>query len=95
MNIIRAFGRAWHDGLKLKHIGIEGQVININGLLNEREQRVVINGSLSEWTKIEAVAPQGSILGTLLFLVYINDIIDVVSSDIRIFTEDTFIFRIT
>ena len=97
LDISRAFDRVWHDGLifKLKEIGIEGEYINIiKGFLTDRKQRVVIDGKKSEWTSIESGVPQGSILGPLLFLVYINDLIDSVESDIRIFADDTFIFRI-
>ena len=97
LDISRAFDRVWHDGLlyKLKRIGIEGEIINIlSSFLSSREQRVVIDGKCSDWAKIEAGVPQGSILGPLLFLIYINDITEVVTSDLRIFADDTFIFRI-
>ena len=97
LDISRAFDRVWHEGLifKLKRIGIEDEAINIlSSFLADRKQRVVIDGTSSEWTGIEAGVPQGSILGLILFLVYINDLIDVVESDIRIFADDTFIFRL-
>ena len=57
-------------------------------------QRVTIDGKCSEWLEMGAGVPQGSILGPILFLVYINDITEVVASDIRIFADDTFIFRV-
>ena len=97
LDISRAFDRVWHEGLifKLKEIGIEGEYIKIvKDFLADRKQRVVIDGKKSDWTSIESGVPQGSILGPLLFLVYINDLIDSVESDIRIFADDTFIFRI-
>ena len=97
LDISRAFDRVWHKGLlfKLKRIGIEDEVINIlSSFLADRKQRVVIDGTSSEWTSIESGVPQGSILGPILFLVYINDLVDVVESDIRIFADDTFIFRV-
>ena len=96
MDISRAFDRIWHEGLifKLKQIGIQGEALNIiKNFLSDREQRVTIDGQSSDWTQISAGVPQGSILGPLLFLVFINDITEVVSSDIRIFADDTFIFR--
>ena len=97
LDISRAFDRVWHDGLifKLKQNGIEGGVLSIlSNFLAERKQRVIIDGKFSNWADIEAGVPQGSILGPLLFLVYINDLIDEVDSEIRIFADDTFIFRI-
>jgi len=96
LDISRAFDRVWHPGIlfKLKQIGIEGQALSIiEDFLKNREQRVVIDGQFSEWAPIAAGVPQGSILGPLLFLVYINDLTEVVSSDIRIFADDTFIYR--
>ena len=96
LDISRAFDRVWHDGLlhKLKQFGIHGEVLNIiKSFLSDREQRVVIDGICSGWADVEAGVPQGSILGPLLFLIYINDITEVVTSDLRIFADDTFIFR--
>ena len=66
----------------------------IQSFLSDRKQRVTIDGKYSEWTNIDAGVPQGSLLGPILFLVFINDIVDVVESDIRIFADDTFIYRI-
>ena len=97
MDISRAFDRVWHEGLifKLRQIGIEGSAIKIiQSFLENREQRVAIDGFSSDWGQISAGVPQGSILGPLLFLIYINDITEIVSSDIRLFADDTFIFRI-
>ena len=70
-------------------------MINIlASVLEYREQRVAMDGVCSQWAGISAGVPQGSILGPILFLVYIYDLTEVVSSDIRIFADDTFIFRV-
>ena len=65
----------------------------LTSFLLDREQGVTINGQTSEWVDIEAGVPQGSILGPLLFLVYINDLA-MTKSEIRIFADDTFIFHV-
>ena len=80
---------------KLKRIGIGGDRINIlTSFMANRKQRVTKDGVCSEGADVQAGVPQGSILGPILFLVYINDLFDVVTSDIRIFADDTFIFRV-
>ena len=65
----------------------------LRSFLSNRSQRVALNGSLSDWLKIEAGVPQGSVLGPLLFLIYINDLSETINSEIRIFADDTFIFQ--
>ena len=87
-----AFDRVWHCGLlhKLKSKGITGKLYDwFNSYLSDRFQRVVIKGQFSEWIKILAGVPQGSILGPLLFLIYIDDIVHDIESDIFLFADDT------
>ena len=62
--------------------------------LSFRKQRVVLNGQVSQWTSIEAGMPQGSIVGPLLFLIYINDFSDDMSTNAKLFAEDTSLFSV-
>ena len=62
--------------------------------LSNRKQRVVINGHCSEWQHIKAGVPQGSILGPLLFIVFINDIVKDIDSSIKLFADDTSLYII-
>ena len=91
-----AFDRVWHDGLlfKLKSLGVSGSLLAwFKDYLSRRMQRVVIGGSSSEWIYIKAGVPQGSILGPLLFLIYIEDIIDNINSEILLFADDTCLLK--
>ena len=97
LDISKAFDKVWHKGLlfKLEQNGIRGSLLRlIQDFLSNRFQRTVINGKSSSWSPIEAGVPQGSVLGPLLFLVYINDLIDGMKSDARIFADDTSLFVI-
>lgn len=94
-DISKAFDKVWHEGLifKLQQFGIGGNLLNwFQDYLNERKQKVVINNVSSSVIGINAGVPQGSVLGPLMFLIYINDITSVVSSPIRLFADDTTIF---
>ena len=96
-DISKAFDRVWHKGLlrKLKSVGIRGHLLGwIESYLSNRRQRVVINGCTSEWQNIYAGVPQGSILGPLLFIIYINDIVSDISSCIKLFADDTSLYLI-
>ena len=68
-------------------------VIHCSYLLN-RKQRVHIPGGSSHWFPTEAGVPQGSILGPLLFLIYINDIVTNIKSTVRLFADDTSLYLI-
>ncbi|MEW8545561.1 MAG: reverse transcriptase family protein [Candidatus Thiodiazotropha sp.] len=96
-DISKAFDRVWHKGLlhKLSSVGISGNLLKwFSSYLSNRRQRVVLNGTCSEWTYVKAGVPQGSILGPLLFLVYINDIVNEIHSNIRLFADDTSLYII-
>ena len=95
LDISKAFDRVWHRGLlhKLHYIGISGDLLKwFENYLSNREQKVVINGKASSYLKIPAGVPQGSILGPLLFLVYINDIVLELNCCIRLFADDTSLY---
>ena len=97
LDISKAFDRVWHEGLlyKLKSYGISGPLlILIKSFLTNRFQRVVLNGQTSNWKNIIAGVPQGSILGPLFFLIFINDIPKGIQSNLKIFADDTSIFSV-
>ena len=78
-DISKGFDKVWHEGLlyKLESLGILGKVLNLFcSFLNDRHQRVVLSGQLSDCAPILAGVSQGSILGTLLFLIYIIDLLE-------------------
>ncbi len=96
-DISKAFDRVWHRGLlyKLSSMGIQGSLLEwFSSYLSTRRQRVVYSNSSSQWTSINAGVPQGSILGPLLFLIYINDIVNNIHSNIRLFADDTSLYII-
>ena len=97
LDISKAFDKVWHDGLifKLESYGITGPLLGlINSYLANHYQHVVLNGKSSKWSPIGAGVPQGSVLGPLLFLVYINNLVDNISSDAKLFADDTSLFTI-
>ena len=88
-DISKAFNRVWQEGLlyKLSSVRISESLLQwFTDYLNNRNQCVVLPGSATSWTSIKACVPQGSILGPLLFLIYINDIVENTHSSIRLFT---------
>ena len=92
----KAFDTVPHQRLlrKLKAYGITGEVLEwVRDFLSGRRQRVVVNGKLSSWADILSGIPQGSVLGPILFVIFINDLPDVVSSTAKIFADDTKLFR--
>ena len=97
LDISKAFDRVWHEGLlfKLRQNGISGELITlIKDFLSCRKQRVVLNGQHSSWADVKAGVPQGSILGPLLFLIYINDLPNGLNSNAKLFADDTSLFSV-
>ena len=98
LDISKAFDKVWHPGLmfKLKQLGITGNLYSwINSYLSNRSQKVVIGGKTSTSLPTHAGVPQGSILGPLLFLVFINDMSSHIELECHQFADDTTFIYIT
>ena len=97
LDISKAFDKVWQDGIifKLTQIGISGNLLKLlRDFLGERRKRVVLNGQASTWTNVTAGAPQGSILGPLLFLIYINYLSEGPSTNAKLYADDAFLFSV-
>ena len=97
LDISKTFDKVWHKGLlyKLKCMGILQEIHKLlENYLSSRFQRVVLNGETSSWRPILAGVPEGSILGPLLFLIYINDLPNQLKSNAKLFADDTSLFTI-
>ena len=95
LDISKAFDKVWHKGLifKLKSYGVDGSLLKLmENYLTGRQQRVVLNGQNYSWKNVLAGVPQGSVLGHLLFLIYINDLPNGIESICKIFADDTLLF---
>ena len=74
---------------------MSGDIINIlRDFLRNRTQRLVMNGQCSSWTELSAGIPQGSILGPLLFLIYISNLSGGLKSECKLFADDTSRFSV-
>ena len=96
LDFSKAFDRVPHERLlrKLDHIGVRGVLLDwIRDFLSRRTQRVVLEGEGSYTSNVTSGVPQGTVLGPLLFLVFINDMPNVVSSNIRLFADDALVYR--
>ena len=90
LDIAGAFDRVWHAALveRLRAVGVSGALLELlRDYLHEREMQVVHNGQQSSPQRIQAGVPQGSVLGPLLWNIYINDLLDLVPSA-RAYADD-------
>ena len=97
LDISKAFDKVWHEGLiyKCRVMGIDGNLLSlITSFLSNRFQRTTLNGQCSDWRPVLAGVPQGSILGPLFFIIYINDLTDGLLSKAKLFADDTSLFSI-
>ena len=96
MDFQKAFDQVPHMRLieKVKSHGIHGCILNwIQDFLNGRSQQVIVNGCTSSWAPVTSGIPQGSVLGPILFVLYVNDIPNCTSSDTYLFADDTKVLR--
>ena len=97
LDISKAFDKVLYDGLiyKFKRNNINSDLLRlIESFLSDRYQRVVLNGQTSNWKKVKAGVPQGSILGPLFFLIYINDLPSELRCSAKLFADDTSLFSV-
>ena len=90
-DLSKAFDRVWHKGLlfKLQTYGVTGNLLEwFKSYLSDRKQKVMYKNLLSSSKTINAGVPQGSVLGPLLFLIYVNDVSDKMLSMCRLFADD-------
>lgn len=97
MDFAKAFDKVPHQRLlyKLQFYGIKNQTLNwIKAFLSDRTQTVVINGTSSNTVPVTSGVPQGTVLGPILFLIYINDLPEYLShSKLRLFADDSITYR--
>lgn len=96
MDFSKAFDMVPHQRLlaKIDHLGIRGNTKSwIKGFLTNRQQKVIIDGQSSTSSSVISGVPQGTVLGPLLFLAYINDLPNCVISYVRLFADDLILYR--
>ena len=98
LDFSKAFDKVNHHSLlvKLKHYGIRGEILSwIEDFLNKRSQKVLLEGAFSSTSTVLSGVPQGTVLGPLLFLIYINDLPNYVSpgTQVKLFADDSAVYR--
>ena len=90
-----SIGMAWPLLLKLKQNGVSGNLLGlIESLLSDRVQRVTLKVKNSDWERTRVGVPQESILGLLVFLIFINDLTTDIISNVKLFVDDVSLFSI-
>ena len=95
-DFMKAFDRVPHKHLlvKMRSYGISEEICKwVELFLSNRLQKVVINGKFSEWEEVISGVPQGSVLGPVLFLLFINDLPSEVLSELLLYADDSKIYR--
>ena len=96
LDIQEAFDSVPHKRLikKIKCLGIDGNIYKwIKDFLTNRKQRVTLNGKSSKWSSVTSGVPQGSVLGPVLFILYINDLPERVKSHCVLFADDAKLYK--
>jgi hypothetical protein len=96
LDFSKEFDKVPHERLlqKMQYYGIEDKVCTwVRSFLTGRQQRVIIDGSPSSYLPVTSGVPQGTVLGPILFLLFINDISDNISSTTRLFADDCLLYR--
>ena len=95
LDVSAAFDKCWHSGLlaKLEQVKVEESCLDLfKSYLSNRKQFVVVDGSKSDIKDVQAGVPQGSRLGPLLWILFVNDIIEDLETEVLLFADDTCLF---
>ena len=95
LDFSKAFDKVSHEKLllKLHHWGVRRQILHwIKAFLSNRSQTVVLESKKSSQVTVTSGVPQGSVLGPILFLVFINDLPENIKSKVRLFADDTTVY---
>jgi hypothetical protein len=95
LDFAKAFDKVAHQRLisKMEGYGVNNEILKwTECFLTDRKQKVVINGEESSWADVLSGVPQGSVIGPLLFVIYINDLPEEVHTTVKIFADDTKLF---
>ena len=95
LDFAKAFDTVPHERLlrKLSGLGVHGKILTrIRSFLSGRTQRVIVDGEESEWKDVVSGIPQGSVLGPMLFVCFVNNLPNAVTSSVLLFADDTKIF---
>ena len=96
LDFSKAFDTVSHSKLlyKLNHYGIRNNTLNwIESWITNRTQQVVLNGATSNQVQVKSGVPQGTVMGSLMFLLFINDIAERTQSQVRLFADDCLVYR--
>ena len=96
LDFSKAFDKTSHKFLlsKLHYYGIRSHTFSwIGAFLSNHTQTTVVNGVHSSYVEVTSGVPQGSVLGPMLFLLYINDINNAITSQIKLFADDSVLYR--
>ena len=96
LDFSKAFDVVPHRRLqqKLDYYGIRNKAVKwIESFLTNRHQRTVVNGKSSDWMPVLSGIPQGTVLGPHLFILFINDITDLVKATSRLFADDCTVYQ--
>ena len=96
LDFAKAFDSVLHQQLlsTVDYYGIRDNLqLWLKDFLTDRRQRVFVNGSFSNWSPVKSGVPQGTVLGPILFFIYINDLFDAISSSIKLFSDDAVIYK--